>query len=1165
MRVPPKNKCVRLTRRGLRTTLTAVALAASAAANAQFFSSTGDNVTFPTNLFPINGALSTLNLSGSAVSIGNAGGGTFTASNGGVMTADKLTIANSGTGAGGVTVTGAGTQIILNGASTNNGNRLEVGNWGIGSLSVTGGAVVDATQNASGCNVTTVFCNSFIGNAAGSSGVLNISGVGSTVSTIGFTGIGSTAVFTAGIDGFNFGTPGGVTNGAVNIDAGGRLNTQTTIVGNGPTNAAALGTELGIGSVVVDGIGTSWLATRDTVSNGAAFIGLGAGVGGNANVVIRNGGQMSIDGSGGAAGNFDALNLGSGGGRGDLTVSGIGSNVTVTGNNPIIQVGRSGAGGQGSMTVEAGATASALFLTVGRDGATGTLTIDGAGSQMSLLGVASSPGGGSAFATAGRGGGNGTITVSNGGRLLIGDNGGDSRAATGSPGFILGRDAGSQGVMNIAGPTSIVEIVSTSRGVPSGTPDNFNPFVSIGFDNASSANGQLTISNGGRLVLTGNAVSEPSSNNPTTFQVGGSNGQAGSGVATVTGSGSQLVLAGADGIIRVGRTAGSTGALNIVDQGFASSTSMVVGDLGNGTLNINNAQVSLGGANNGSAVGAGFTVGRGTTGVGVLNMTNGASITVNNSILPNGGMAIGSDSFVAGGTGTVALSGGSSILFTGSIASGATVGRNGTGTLSLTGASTVDIGAGNMTFGLSPGGVGNTSVAGASALRANSFNIGGSSDTAAGGVGNALVTGAGSELRANGTSGFIGVGRGGSGSLTVSDQATVDAIILSVGRSGGTGTLSVNNSQIQLSGQQTTGLGAGAGFGVGTGGGTGTASITNGSTVTITNMGLAGATMSVGGSTLFGLGTGTLTVTDSQINITAAPGLATARIGHDGTGTATLTNSALNMSNGTTREGSVIIAGLPGSVGTLVVNSGSVVNASYVGVGSTQNPAFDQVTNPTQIPGGVGRLVLNDSTINTDVFEIGALGILSGNNGVINATGDVIVGGTIDPGNSAGRIRINCNLISLAGSRIILEIDDNGSGGFLTDVLVIDSNSTFDLSNFDVVFRFIGDTDAAAFAATPNAFDLDRFLRTGVGTDETQGLSGEFAAGTTWADVINVSNISFESSTFNFGEFTVGTDGSVSVATSRIPEPATWLMMLLGVAIMGLMSRRRQQGLRLSH
>ena len=394
-----------------------IALVSTAPAQAQFFVSTGDNLSYPVNLFPINPAAPVLDFTGNVVSIGNSGAGSFVANNGGVLIADKLSIGNSGTGSGGVTVTGLGTQIILNGAnSANNGNRLEVGNWGVGSLSVTGGAVVDATQNAGGCSSAGVFCNSFIGNGAGSSGVLNIDGAGSKVSTIGFTGIGTTAVFTLANDGFNFGTPGGITNGAVNVTAGARLNTQVTVVGGGPNTPSATGTELGIGSVVVDGAGSRWVATRDTVANGNAWVGLGTGVGGQGTLIVRNGGQLTVDGTGGSSTAFDNLVVGVDGGHGNATVTGVGSNITVVGNNPIIQVG---VRGQGQLSVLAGATANATFINVGvGDGTpnsgTGSMTINGSGSTVTLSGVGT-PGSGASsagFITMGRLGGSGSLTVS---------------------------------------------------------------------------------------------------------------------------------------------------------------------------------------------------------------------------------------------------------------------------------------------------------------------------------------------------------------------------------------------------------------------------------------------------------------------------------------------------------------------------------------------------------------------------------------------------------------------------------------------------------------------------------------------------------------------------------------------------------------------------------
>ena len=273
--------------------------------------------------------------------------------------------------------------------------------------------------------------------------------------------------------------------------------------------------------------------------------------------------------------------------------------------------------------------------------------------------------------------------------------------------------------------------------------------------------------------------------------------------------------------------------------------------------------------------------------------------------------------------------------------------------------------------------------------------------------------------------------------------------------------------------------------------------------------------------------------------MTASPGQATVRIAHDGTGTATFTTSSLSVG-----DGSLIVAGLAGSVGTLTLNAGSVVNAGYVGIGATQAG-----------PGGTGQLILNNSTINTGKFELGANSVLTGNNGTINATGDVIIGGTIDPGNSPGRININCNLIMLEGSRLILEIARDGEG-FAVDHVTIGKESTFDLSKLEIVFSFLGDINPTTYAAE-GGLDLDNFLESGTaGT----GLSTVFG-NRTWADVVGKGKISAVSDFYNVTELRLGEGGVVTLNSAPIPEPTTWALMAFGMLALMLMARRRQQAL----
>jgi PEP-CTERM motif len=387
----------------------------------------------------------------------------------------------------------------------------------------------------------------------------------------------------------------------------------------------------------------------------------------------------------------------------------------------------------------------------------------------------------------------------------------------------------------------------------------------------------------------------------------------------------------------------------------------------------------------------------------------------------------------------------------------------------------------------------------------------------------------------------------------VSNQGEVAATIINVGRAaGGVGTMSINNGIVNLSGQQTSGTQSGAGLSIGNLGGTGSVSITNGSVVTITNTGSAGAGLSIGGTPINPLGTGTLAVSSSTINLVAAPGKAVARIGHDGSGTATFTSSALNLGDGV-----LSIAGQPGSTGTLTLSAGSVVNAGYVGVGATPSTTLG-----VQNPGGAGVLTLNDSTVNAlSTFEIGALGVLTGNNGVINVrNGDVIVGGTISPGQSPGTLRINCNLISLDGSKLILEIQGNGSG-YAIDRLIIGDDSTFDLRQLQIVFSFLGDTDPTAFAAS-GGFDLDNFLLAGhFNGDPDDPLSTLFASGQTWADVVDLGRVTAESSAF--ADISLSFDdvsGNVGVIAAPIPEPSTWALMFVGLLAIASRARTLRRG-----
>ncbi len=1118
------------------------ALAALPATAAPFYDQTGSVYTDPIDLFPIDVNTAVLNFGSNTLGVGNGAVGSFAALSGAQLTAAGLIIAQGGTGSGSVSVSGPATLVTLNGTAS---TRLAIADWGTGSLTVSGGAVLDAATNTAGC----ANCYSFVGNGAGSTGSLTITGAGSELRTGRGFEVGKASVFTLASSGFDFGMPGGTTNASVNVLAGGSLVTAGARVGIAPSGTPGeTGSEHSFATVLVNGAGSRWAVGPNTVDNGAAGITIAAGARATGVVTVANGATLRIDGTGGPGPN-DFVNIATGGGNGTLSIVGAGSSLVMVGVNPVLQVGRSGVGAVGSFNVLSGATASTLFVNVGRDAATGTVTIDGAGSRLSQFGVAFGNAGNSAnapaFANVGRDGGTGSVTVSNGGRWELGNAGGDTHA-TSSPGIILGRGIGSSGSLTISGSGSVVEIVSTSLGVPAGTADNFNPFVAVGNDNPLTTSGTLVVSGGGKLLMTGNAVSDATNARATNLNIGGRSTSSGTGSATVTGSGSEILLAGYDRFIGVGRGAGSTGTLSVLDQGRVSTTSLLVGECGSGTLSIDNATVALDGYRTDSTnAGAGSTIGRGSGGSGTLAMGNGASFSINASVLA-GGMSIGGDQFVSGGTGTVTLSGGSSLTVGGPVAGGSVaIGRSGTGSMTLTGASTLDVGNTRTVFvGREVGGNGTLSVAGGSLVSGNFIHIGGNSDTVQGGTGAATVNGSGSVLRATGGDGFIGVGRfNSSGSLSVLAGGRMEAIVLNVGRAaGGNGTLLVDGGTLQLAGEQTNGsTPVGAAMTVGNRGGTGTATITNGSTVTVTNGSSKGAAFNVGGTPVNPLGTGTVTVSNgSSVTVAAAAGLGIARIGWDGNGSATFSGgSSLSVVGG-----SVLVGGLAGGVGLLDVNSGSSVSASYVGIGSSAAGNT-----------GTASLRLDASTLTAQTVEIGSLGTLSGSGGTI--VGSVVNRGTISPGNSPGRVTINGGISNGSGSTLMLDVQDTGTG-FAVDNIVLTDGSSFSFGNVQVVFNFLGNTDPNAFGAS-GQFDLDTFLLSQTAGGTESGLSSTFTAGQTWNTVLAGASFAAMSPVYSVTQLTLNLNGSgnFQVVAVPVPEPATYALWLLGLGAAGWRLRRR--------
>ncbi len=620
-------------------------------------------------------------VTGSDVSVaGNPG--SLEVNGGSNLTADTLRAADNEPDVTFLNFTGAGTTVNLVGDNPGFTNRIDIGGRGSATMTISGGAVVDAAS----APCTSGNCNIFVGNFTGSTGNLIITGAGSRLDGQDSFVLGQSRVTNIATEGFDAGIPGGTTNGTLNVLDGGVLNTETSFLARELGGPNALGTEQAIVNATVSGNGSQW-----NISGTNALLFIAAGDNSTATLDIESNGALSLDGT---TANTTVLRVGRNGGTGVLNALNNG-NILVENSSTgsaVLDVGRD-AGSDGTLTANDGSTVSIATsglgagtssINIGRDGSTGIATFDN-----SALTVGD-------FLSVGRNG-TGILTLQNGaiatntdaaGLTRIGREGGTgtlevvSGSSLTANNLRLGSDTGSTGTVT----------------VDSGATINLTDTVQVGQDSATA--NTLTIGAGGTV----NAHTAIIATNT------GSNG-----TANVSGAGAQLNLSGLfpttgtdqDGaVLVVGRN--GTGTLNINAGGTITiapapsfGTGLTGGLLiggssasptgtGNGTVNVDGAGSSIVFSNaNGQA--GNTQVGR--DGTGVLNITNGASVDGSTQGLAIVGRLIGS-------TGTVNVTGAGSSWATSSLFIGTDVdfgtvtasGPGGNGTVNVADGGTLSAG-----------------------------------------------------------------------------------------------------------------------------------------------------------------------------------------------------------------------------------------------------------------------------------------------------------------------------------------------------------------------------------------------------------------------------------------------------------------------------------------
>lgn len=264
--------------------------------------------------------------------VGSRAAGGLSVDGGSTMQIERMALGDQFSATGTATVSGSGSRVsVLD--SLHGG--VSIGNGGKGTLQILAGGRFEVIPDPA-CGL----CNTILGNAAGSSGNLIIRGAGSTFSTTRDVYVASTNVL-SGSDGsgniWYWGVPGGLTRASLNIDQGGRLESRSLTVGfDQPGRPAQTGTEVSIGEVTVDGIGSQ----IQLGGNGFARLALGDGGNGSGSMTVRNGAQVRLD-AGATPGGFARIELGSNDGTsaGILRIDGAGSRVHAVGPSSQLYVG----------------------------------------------------------------------------------------------------------------------------------------------------------------------------------------------------------------------------------------------------------------------------------------------------------------------------------------------------------------------------------------------------------------------------------------------------------------------------------------------------------------------------------------------------------------------------------------------------------------------------------------------------------------------------------------------------------------------------------------------------------------------------------------------------------------------------------------------------------
>ncbi|MFN3302501.1 MAG: beta strand repeat-containing protein [Roseateles sp.] len=1212
----------------------------------------------PSNLIGLNGGEGSLDVRGAGsqaqfqsghLDVGHGGTGRLSVAQGGAVSALSLSVGIGASGQGSVVVDGAGSVLTL---ANTDGHRLSIGNGGEGRLTVSGGALLDATLDAAACNFK--WCGTSVGHWAGGTGTLTVTGAGSEARFLSGFAVATAQVATQAVDGWTGGTVGGRSTGRIEVLDGALLVTKE--FGSGVWHSpSSNGAESSFAEGLVSGAGSRWLVNGSALEGHDARVNLAVTAHSFADWQVQDGGALLLV---APTGTNAGLDLGNDGGQATLAVQGSGSRVLISGMHARLVAGMNG--GQGSLQVGQGGVVelqggSGSYVNLGESGGTGALTltaggqltgarsvnvgsggngsllIDGVGSLLSTdrrgsfvgqLNVATSGSGrldvlnggaasvfalqvGSGFTHAGNtavavingvgsrvtadaidwhrlGLENGSLTVSGGGVLDAASN------AAGCVGHWCGafvaNNAGGDVRFTITGAGSRASFLShfivggSYVTAPPGTPYTLGEpgaasrvlievldggllqteMASLGYGpqgpaalGSEAATVKVRLDGAGsRWTLTPNTQGGP--NGATTLNTGVAGGantdvqiavsggarlelqaqdgqtanlqlarEGGSSMLSVIGSGSELAFSGGTTrTLLIGRNQGQ-GSVVLMDGGRLSGASNVLVGLNQGSSAASGLLMLDGAQTRGQIAGDLVLLRVGQGAWGMVQLGQGAQLAVDGS--QSAFVTVGSYNFNAPGSAILSLSdpgtrldvrsGGGTALANASMTVGSTFGM-----LDVSGGAQLRLHGGFE--------------ASAAAPLLTTLTIGSSTTLASGllpGQGFMTVSGAGSRVEVAGADPRVMIGmNGGLGIANIQDGAVLATSYVGIGGNGGQGQLHLNAARAELAGQWTSQL-LGPRLAVGFGSGsTGLVTLTQGAEVVLDGRGGPDrAALVLGGVTGLALGSGRLQASGGA-SLTLL-GAGSALFGQTGNGIGEFSGaSRLDLDGGT-----LFIARYAGASGELHLREASQAHAGTVLVGASA-PGVDGGQGWLQVTGG--------SALHASRLDIGSAGLLSGS-GLIDVA-LLTNRGSINPGDSPGTLQLTGDFVNEAGGRLVLEVEADGHGGFVTDRLAFASGARIDLGAALIEFRFLGATDPNAFQAS-GGFRIDSFLSQG-GAPLDHALLGEVS-------------YAASSSAYRFTSFSFSADGGATFTAQPVPEPGTWVLFALGLGVTGWLQRRKQQ------